>query len=202
MGWKISTFFFFFSPCRNYGGVYVGLPADLTTVASSQSKSTRKGKGGACNRSSADMRNSNARKMKSGPAAVLLTCGCIKMQFVTLKPLRERRCPRWLSQSSVRGATNCPAAFWVLFANNFFFNIIFLLFLNSAPWSKCSCCSCCLTALDSRHQSVLQQFICAWDNVPPLSSLSSYTISCFTVCIQAAFLFYLFFYKFFSFFVF
>ncbi|CAL8359239.1 unnamed protein product [Lota lota] len=27
---------------RNYGGVYVGLPADLTTVASSQSKSTRK----------------------------------------------------------------------------------------------------------------------------------------------------------------
>lgn len=30
--------------CRNYGGVYVGLPADLTTVATSQSKSTRKGK--------------------------------------------------------------------------------------------------------------------------------------------------------------
>uniref|UniRef100_A0A3Q3QRI2 Uncharacterized protein n=1 Tax=Monopterus albus TaxID=43700 RepID=A0A3Q3QRI2_MONAL len=29
---------------RNYGGVYVGLPADLTTVATSQSKSTRKGK--------------------------------------------------------------------------------------------------------------------------------------------------------------
>lgn len=29
---------------RNYGGVYVGLPADLTTVASSQSKSSRKGK--------------------------------------------------------------------------------------------------------------------------------------------------------------
>lgn len=28
---------------RNYGGVYVGLPADLTTVAASQSKSTRKG---------------------------------------------------------------------------------------------------------------------------------------------------------------
>ncbi|TRY94798.1 hypothetical protein DNTS_032629 [Danionella cerebrum] len=28
---------------RNYGGVYVGLPADLTTVAVSQSKSTRKG---------------------------------------------------------------------------------------------------------------------------------------------------------------
>ncbi|XP_026857049.2 overexpressed in colon carcinoma 1 protein [Electrophorus electricus] len=27
---------------RNYGGVYVGLPTDLTTVASSQSKSTRK----------------------------------------------------------------------------------------------------------------------------------------------------------------
>ncbi|XP_076589881.1 overexpressed in colon carcinoma 1 protein [Chaetodon auriga] len=27
---------------RNYGGVYVGLPADLTTVAASQSKSTRK----------------------------------------------------------------------------------------------------------------------------------------------------------------
>ncbi|XP_063053885.1 overexpressed in colon carcinoma 1 protein [Engraulis encrasicolus] len=27
---------------RNYGGVYVGLPADLTAVASSQSKSTRK----------------------------------------------------------------------------------------------------------------------------------------------------------------
>ncbi|XP_023255991.1 overexpressed in colon carcinoma 1 protein [Seriola lalandi dorsalis] len=26
----------------NYGGVYVGLPADLTTVAASQSKSTRK----------------------------------------------------------------------------------------------------------------------------------------------------------------
>ncbi|XP_061085882.1 overexpressed in colon carcinoma 1 protein homolog [Conger conger] len=25
---------------RNYGGVYVGLPADLTTVASSQSKPT------------------------------------------------------------------------------------------------------------------------------------------------------------------
>ncbi|RVE71574.1 hypothetical protein OJAV_G00053250 [Oryzias javanicus] len=29
---------------RNYGGVYVGLPADLTAVAASQSKSTRKGK--------------------------------------------------------------------------------------------------------------------------------------------------------------
>uniref|UniRef100_A0A8C1IGE5 Uncharacterized protein n=1 Tax=Cyprinus carpio TaxID=7962 RepID=A0A8C1IGE5_CYPCA len=29
--------------CRNYGGVYVGLPADLTSVAASQSKSTRKG---------------------------------------------------------------------------------------------------------------------------------------------------------------
>uniref|UniRef100_A0A3B3U2V7 Uncharacterized protein n=1 Tax=Poecilia latipinna TaxID=48699 RepID=A0A3B3U2V7_9TELE len=28
---------------RNYGGVYVGLPADLTTVAASQSKSTQKG---------------------------------------------------------------------------------------------------------------------------------------------------------------
>ncbi|TMS05071.1 Overexpressed in colon carcinoma 1 protein-like protein [Larimichthys crocea] len=28
---------------RNYGGVYVGLPADLTTVAASQSKSTHKG---------------------------------------------------------------------------------------------------------------------------------------------------------------
>uniref|UniRef100_A0A8C4HFK4 Uncharacterized protein n=1 Tax=Dicentrarchus labrax TaxID=13489 RepID=A0A8C4HFK4_DICLA len=28
----------------NYGGVYVGLPADLTTVAASQSKSTHKGK--------------------------------------------------------------------------------------------------------------------------------------------------------------
>ncbi|KAM9754810.1 overexpressed in colon carcinoma 1 protein isoform 1-T1 [Menidia menidia] len=27
---------------RNYGGVYVGLPADLTAVAASQSKSTRK----------------------------------------------------------------------------------------------------------------------------------------------------------------
>ncbi|XP_076158551.1 overexpressed in colon carcinoma 1 protein [Alosa pseudoharengus] len=27
---------------RNYGGVYVGLPADLTAVASSQSKSTHK----------------------------------------------------------------------------------------------------------------------------------------------------------------
>ncbi|MED6294812.1 hypothetical protein CHARACLAT_024976, partial [Characodon lateralis] len=27
---------------RNYGGVYVGLPADPTTVAASQSKSTRK----------------------------------------------------------------------------------------------------------------------------------------------------------------
>ncbi|KAL7867661.1 hypothetical protein SRHO_G00090450 [Serrasalmus rhombeus] len=27
---------------RNYGGVYVGLPTDLTTVAASQSKSTRK----------------------------------------------------------------------------------------------------------------------------------------------------------------
>uniref|UniRef100_A0A3B3DBV8 Overexpressed in colon carcinoma 1 protein n=1 Tax=Oryzias melastigma TaxID=30732 RepID=A0A3B3DBV8_ORYME len=26
----------------NYGGVYVGLPADLTAVAASQSKSTRK----------------------------------------------------------------------------------------------------------------------------------------------------------------
>ncbi|XP_035520735.1 overexpressed in colon carcinoma 1 protein [Morone saxatilis] len=26
----------------NYGGVYVGLPADLTTVAASQSKSTHK----------------------------------------------------------------------------------------------------------------------------------------------------------------
>lgn len=34
---------FFPSPFRNYGGVYVGLPADLTTVAASQSKSTRKG---------------------------------------------------------------------------------------------------------------------------------------------------------------
>uniref|UniRef100_A0A4W4GMM9 Uncharacterized protein n=1 Tax=Electrophorus electricus TaxID=8005 RepID=A0A4W4GMM9_ELEEL len=34
----------FIVPCRNYGGVYVGLPTDLTTVASSQSKSTRKGK--------------------------------------------------------------------------------------------------------------------------------------------------------------
>uniref|UniRef100_A0A672F8V0 Uncharacterized protein n=1 Tax=Salarias fasciatus TaxID=181472 RepID=A0A672F8V0_SALFA len=32
-----------FCPLRNYGGVYVGLPADLTTVAASQSKSTRKG---------------------------------------------------------------------------------------------------------------------------------------------------------------
>ncbi|XP_031724247.1 overexpressed in colon carcinoma 1 protein isoform X1 [Anarrhichthys ocellatus] len=29
---------------RNYGGVYVGLPADLTAVAASQSKSTCKGK--------------------------------------------------------------------------------------------------------------------------------------------------------------
>ncbi|XP_065148400.1 overexpressed in colon carcinoma 1 protein isoform X2 [Paramisgurnus dabryanus] len=28
---------------RNYGGVYVGLPADLTTVAASQSKSSQKG---------------------------------------------------------------------------------------------------------------------------------------------------------------
>ncbi|KAG9342268.1 hypothetical protein JZ751_016770, partial [Albula glossodonta] len=28
---------------RNYGGVYVGLPADLTAVAASQSKATRKG---------------------------------------------------------------------------------------------------------------------------------------------------------------
>ncbi|XP_069384108.1 overexpressed in colon carcinoma 1 protein isoform X2 [Paralichthys olivaceus] len=27
---------------RNYGGVYVGLPTDMTTVASSQSKSTHK----------------------------------------------------------------------------------------------------------------------------------------------------------------
>ncbi|KAK2842530.1 hypothetical protein Q5P01_012730 [Channa striata] len=27
---------------RNYGGVYVGLPADLTTVAASQAKSARK----------------------------------------------------------------------------------------------------------------------------------------------------------------
>ncbi|XP_051978638.1 overexpressed in colon carcinoma 1 protein [Xyrauchen texanus] len=27
---------------RNYGGVYVGLPSDLNTVAASQSKSTRK----------------------------------------------------------------------------------------------------------------------------------------------------------------
>ncbi|XP_062318859.1 overexpressed in colon carcinoma 1 protein [Osmerus eperlanus] len=27
---------------RNYGGVYVGLPTDMTAVASSQSKSTRK----------------------------------------------------------------------------------------------------------------------------------------------------------------
>ncbi|XP_031421074.1 overexpressed in colon carcinoma 1 protein [Clupea harengus] len=27
---------------RNYGGVYVGLPADMNTVASSQSKSTCK----------------------------------------------------------------------------------------------------------------------------------------------------------------
>uniref|UniRef100_A0A3Q2XK08 Uncharacterized protein n=1 Tax=Hippocampus comes TaxID=109280 RepID=A0A3Q2XK08_HIPCM len=30
----------------NYGGVYVGLPADLTTVAASQSKSSRKGTSG------------------------------------------------------------------------------------------------------------------------------------------------------------
>lgn len=30
--------------CRNYGGVYVGLPTDMNTVATSQSKSTRKGK--------------------------------------------------------------------------------------------------------------------------------------------------------------
>ncbi|XP_016888250.1 overexpressed in colon carcinoma 1 protein isoform X2 [Cynoglossus semilaevis] len=28
---------------RNYGGVYVGLPAELATVAESQSKSTHKG---------------------------------------------------------------------------------------------------------------------------------------------------------------
>ncbi|XP_055778578.1 overexpressed in colon carcinoma 1 protein homolog isoform X1 [Salvelinus fontinalis] len=28
---------------RNYGGVYVGLPSDMTTVAASQSKSTGKG---------------------------------------------------------------------------------------------------------------------------------------------------------------
>uniref|UniRef100_A0A3Q3FBV9 Uncharacterized protein n=1 Tax=Labrus bergylta TaxID=56723 RepID=A0A3Q3FBV9_9LABR len=34
----------FSSSLRNYGGVYVGLPADLTTVAASQSKSTHKGK--------------------------------------------------------------------------------------------------------------------------------------------------------------
>ena len=34
----------FSSPLRNYGGVYVGLPADLSTVAASQSKATRKGK--------------------------------------------------------------------------------------------------------------------------------------------------------------
>ncbi|XP_027029289.1 overexpressed in colon carcinoma 1 protein [Tachysurus fulvidraco] len=27
---------------RNYGGVYVGLPTDMNTVATSQSKSTRK----------------------------------------------------------------------------------------------------------------------------------------------------------------
>ncbi|XP_035281216.1 overexpressed in colon carcinoma 1 protein [Anguilla rostrata] len=27
---------------RNYGGVYVGLPVDLTAIAGSQSKSTRK----------------------------------------------------------------------------------------------------------------------------------------------------------------
>ncbi|XP_036375669.1 overexpressed in colon carcinoma 1 protein homolog isoform X2 [Megalops cyprinoides] len=27
---------------RNYGGVYVGLPADLTSVAASQSKTTHK----------------------------------------------------------------------------------------------------------------------------------------------------------------
>lgn len=32
-----------FSPFRNYGGVYVGLPAELATVAESQSKSTHKG---------------------------------------------------------------------------------------------------------------------------------------------------------------
>uniref|UniRef100_A0A8B9KV09 Uncharacterized protein n=1 Tax=Astyanax mexicanus TaxID=7994 RepID=A0A8B9KV09_ASTMX len=32
------------TPNMNYGGVYVGLPADLTTVAASQSKSTEKGK--------------------------------------------------------------------------------------------------------------------------------------------------------------
>uniref|UniRef100_A0A673ZXH4 Uncharacterized protein n=1 Tax=Salmo trutta TaxID=8032 RepID=A0A673ZXH4_SALTR len=29
---------------RNYGGVYVGLPSDMTTVAGSQSKSTDKSK--------------------------------------------------------------------------------------------------------------------------------------------------------------
>uniref|UniRef100_A0A8C5C4K8 Uncharacterized protein n=1 Tax=Gadus morhua TaxID=8049 RepID=A0A8C5C4K8_GADMO len=33
-----------FAVPRNYGGVYVGLPTDLTTVASSQSKPTRKGR--------------------------------------------------------------------------------------------------------------------------------------------------------------
>ncbi|MFT7816988.1 overexpressed in colon carcinoma 1 protein [Arapaima gigas] len=32
---------------RNYGGVYVGLPADLSTVTSSQSKSTHKGESNA-----------------------------------------------------------------------------------------------------------------------------------------------------------
>lgn len=37
--WSVSS-----CPCRNYGGVYVGLPADLTTVAASQAKSTHKGK--------------------------------------------------------------------------------------------------------------------------------------------------------------
>uniref|UniRef100_A0A3Q3VJ50 Uncharacterized protein n=1 Tax=Mola mola TaxID=94237 RepID=A0A3Q3VJ50_MOLML len=47
---EVNFFFHLFSgPAEaskdvNYGGVYVGLPADLTAVAASQSKSTRKGK--------------------------------------------------------------------------------------------------------------------------------------------------------------
>lgn len=85
--------FFFLYPIRNYGGVYVGLPADLTTVASSQSKSTRKGKRGTTTRPMT-LENPLVKKMESGPTAVLLPCGYIKTLFVTLvvKSLREEKC--------------------------------------------------------------------------------------------------------------
>lgn len=70
----------------------MGLPTDLTTVASSQSKSTRKGKGGTAAHP-LTLEIPLVKKMESGPTAVLLTCGHIKTLFVTLvmKSLREEK---------------------------------------------------------------------------------------------------------------